>query len=76
MASTDLTHDEEDIKLKEQILSLPRESGFGNQYYYYSQNFWVTPSQIQSIISFQNKFQAKKIVMLLLHLYQNQEQHG
>ncbi|WJX92973.1 hydroxyjasmonate sulfotransferase [Trifolium repens] len=59
MASIDLTHDEEDIKFKEQILSLPRESGVGNQYYYFFQNFWVTPSQIQSIISFQNNFQAK-----------------
>jgi hypothetical protein len=69
MASTDLTHftdmqleaiGEEDIKLKEQILSLPRESGrFANQYYYFFQNFWCVPSQIQSIISFQNNFQAK-----------------
>jgi hypothetical protein len=44
---------------KQLILSLPKEYGFGNQFFYFFQDFWATPSQIQSIISFQNHFQAK-----------------
>ncbi|CAJ2668826.1 unnamed protein product [Trifolium pratense] len=70
MASKDLTHFTEkqskDVQLeaigeecKQLILSLPKEYGFGNQYYYFFQGFWVTPSQIQSIICFQNHFEAK-----------------
>ncbi|KAK2359302.1 cytosolic sulfotransferase [Trifolium repens] len=67
MASTNFTEDQsKDVQLeaigeecKQLILSLPKEYGFGNQYFYFFQDFWATPSQIQSIISFQNHFQAK-----------------
>jgi len=51
---------EEDSKCKELILSLPKEYyGVPNHYFYFFQGFWAPPSQIKSIISFQNHFQAK-----------------
>jgi len=70
MASTNVTHFIEEQSKDEQleaigeecknlVLSLPKEYGFDNQYYYYFQGFWTTQSQIQSIIYFQNDFQAK-----------------
>ncbi|KAK2351988.1 cytosolic sulfotransferase [Trifolium repens] len=70
MASKDLTHFKgdqlKDVELeaiseecKQLILSLPKEYGTAYQYFYFFQGFWTAPSQIQSIISFQNHFQAK-----------------
>ncbi|KEH21570.1 putative P-loop containing nucleoside triphosphate hydrolase [Medicago truncatula] len=64
MASTEEQSKDEQLEAigeecKNLILSLPKEYGFGNQYFYFFQGFWTTAAQIQSIISFQNHFQAK-----------------
>lgn len=60
---------EEDSDCKELILSLPKEYiGVPNHYFYFFQGFWASPSQIKTIISFQNHFQAKDSDVIIASL--------
>ncbi|GKV39660.1 hypothetical protein SLEP1_g47398 [Rubroshorea leprosula] len=50
---------------KELLLSLPKEKGWRTSCLYKFQGFWCQPKEIQSIISFQNNFQARETDVVL-----------